>query len=112
MAEHEVSLRRACESVGLSRAGWYKPVRDHLEKDGAVIAALTAVTDQHRRWGFWKSYDRLRLDGHVWNHKRVYRVYCELGLNQKRHAKKRMYTRERQPLDTPFRRMLSGRWTS
>ena len=101
MAEHEVSLRRACESVGLSRAGWYKPVRDRLEKDAAVIAALTAVTDQHRRWGFWKSYDRLRLDGHEWNHKRVYRVYCGLGLNHKRRTKKRLPVRDRQPLDTP-----------
>jgi len=101
VAEHEVSLRRACESMGLSRAGWYKPAGNRLEKDAMVIAALTVVTDQHRRWGFWKSYDRLRLDGHAWNHKRVYRVYCELGLNHKRRTKKRLPVRERQPLDTP-----------
>jgi putative transposase len=101
VAEHEVSLCRACEAVGMSRAGWYKPPRDRLEKDNAVIAALTAVTDKHRRWGFWKSYDRLRLDGQPWNHKRVYRVYCQLGLNHKRRTKKRLPVRDRQPLDTP-----------
>lgn len=81
MAEHEVSLRRACEAVGMSRSGWYKSPRDRLERDGAVITALTAVTDEHRSWGFWKIYDRLRLDGHGWNRKRVYRLYCEEGLS-------------------------------
>lgn len=101
MAEHEVSLCRACAAVGMSRAGWYKPPQDRLAKDSAVIAALTTVTDKHRRWGFWKSYDRLRLDGQPWNHKRVHRVYCQLGLNHKRRTKKRLPPRDRQPLDTP-----------
>ena len=101
VAEHKVSLYRACQAVGMSRSGWYKTPQDRLERDGAVIMALTAVTDEHRRWGFWKSYDRLRLDGHPWNHKRVYRVYCQLGLNHKRRTKRRLPVRERQPLDTP-----------
>jgi putative transposase len=87
-------------AVGMSRAMWYRPVPDRLETGGDVIAALTTFTDEHRRWGFWKSYQRLRLDGHRWNHKRVYRVYCQLGLNHKRRTKKRIPTRCRQPLDT------------
>jgi putative transposase len=103
VAEHAVSVNRACQAAGMSRSGWYKSPQDRLEKDSAVIAALTTVTDEHRRWGFWKSYDRLRLDGHRWNHKRVYRVYCQLGLNHKRRTKKRLPLRDRQPLDTPSR---------
>jgi putative transposase len=39
-----------------------------------VVAALTALVEQHGRWGFWKCFARLRLDGSRWNHKRVYRV--------------------------------------
>jgi putative transposase len=101
VAECQLSVRRSCAAVGLSRAAWYKPPADRLEKDSDVIEALLAVTDAHRRWGFWMSYQRLRLDGHRWNHKRVYRVYCQLGLNQKRRTKKRVPVRERQPLDTP-----------
>jgi putative transposase len=101
VAEHEVSVGRACAAVGMSRSGWYKPSRDRLERDGAVIAALTTVTDEHRCWGFWKSYDRLRLDGQPWNHKRVYRVYCQLGLNHKRRTKRRLPVRDRQSMDTP-----------
>lgn len=108
MAEHEVSIGRACDAVGMSRASWYKPPRDRLARDKAVITALTTVTDEHRRWGFWKSYDRLRLDGHRWNHKRVHRVYCQLGLNHKRRTKRRLPVRDRQPLDTPS--MVNAVW--
>ena len=102
MAEHEVSIGRACEAVGMSRAAWYKPPQDHLARDKEVIEALTRITDENRRWGFWMSYDRLRFEGYPWNHKRVYRVYCELGLKHRRRTKKRLPARDRQPLDTPL----------
>ena len=87
--------------MGLSRAAWYRPPQERLERDGEVITALTKMTDEHRRWGFWKCYQRLRLDGQPWNHKRVYRVYCELGLNHKRRTKKRLPNRVRQPMEVP-----------
>lgn len=85
----------------MSRSSWYKPPVDRLERDQDVIEALTRVTEAHRRWGFWLSYKRLRYDGYKWNHKKVYRVYTELGLQHRRRAKKRLPSRERQPLDTP-----------
>ncbi len=99
MAESQLSIGRSCAAVGLSRAAWYRQPQDRLQRDNEVIAALTKVTDEHRRWGFWKCYQRLRLDGQPWNHKRVYRVYCELGLNHKRRTKKRLPSRVRQPLE-------------
>ncbi len=69
--------------------------------DAPVITALQAVLEQHGRWGFWKCFERLRALGHAWNHKRVYRVYCALGLNQVRRTKKRVPTREVVPLQAP-----------
>ena len=45
------------------------------------------------RWGFWKCFDRLRVEGRPWNHKHVHRVYCTLRLNLPR--------RVRQPLTAP-----------
>lgn len=100
MAEHKLSLRRACDAVGLSRACWYRPGSDALARDRELIDALMVLTDENRRWGFWKVYARLRLDGRRWNHKRVLRVYRQLHLNHKRRTKKRIPVRVRQPLET------------
>jgi putative transposase len=63
-----------------------------------VIAALTTLVATKSRWGFWKCYDRLRLDGYPWNHKRLWRVYCQLRLNLPRRTKKRLPVRLRHPL--------------
>jgi putative transposase len=63
-----------------------------------VIEALNAVVEKRPRWGFWKCYDRLRLDGHGWNHKRVYRVYKAMKLNLPRRTKRRLPQRVQQPM--------------
>lgn len=88
---------RACSSVRLSRAAYYRPVEE-CSRDGEIVAALNEIIAVELRWGFWKCYDRLRQLGKAWNHKRVYRVYCAMRLNQKRRTKKRLPTRERQSL--------------
>lgn len=42
---------------------------------------------------FKKLFQRLRRQGKIWNHKRVWRIYCSLNLNLKRKTKKRFPTR-------------------
>lgn len=73
-------MRKACVIVGLSRATFYKEAERAVTRDAEVIDALNAIVEVSPRWGFWKCFDRLRLDGRKWNHKRVWRVYCQLGL--------------------------------
>jgi putative transposase len=51
--------------------------------------------------GFWKFYDRLRLQGHIINHKRVYRLYKALGLRIKRKSRKRLPARVKEKLEVP-----------
>lgn len=98
---HQLSVGRSCGCVGLSRSAYYRAPVLGAEKDEEVIQALNELLDRHPRWGFWKSFKALRRKNPNWNHKRVYRVYCRLGLNLKRRAKRRIPQRLRQPLSVP-----------
>ena len=79
---HGVSIKRACEVARLPRATFYKPGRRCARGDLEVIGVLNGIVATECRWGFWKCFERLRQMGHRWNHKRVHRVYCALGLNR------------------------------
>lgn len=96
--EHVVTIVRACGLVKLSRTAWYRRSQVSTERDREVIEALNGIVERRPRWGFWKYFDRLRLDGGGWNHKRVHRVYCTLRLNLPRWTKRRVPKRFRQSL--------------
>jgi len=69
--------------------------------DSEMIEQLLLIAEHKPRWGFKKMYQYLRNQGHRWNHKRVRRVYCELGLNLRVKPKKRLPSREPKPLVQP-----------
>lgn len=100
-----LSIARACRLTRLSRRSWYRPdpSQHRLERDQPIIDALNAIVQDptRSRWGFWKCFYRLRLDGKLWNFKRVWRIYCALNLNQKRRTKKRLPERAPTPLAVP-----------
>jgi len=91
-------VQRACRGGGMGRATYYRPQVDWARWDASVIAALTTLVAEQSRGGFWKCADRLRNLGYPWNHKRLWRVYCQLRLNLPRRTKKRLPSRVRQPL--------------
>lgn len=94
-----LSLRKACHLLSLSRSVYHYQAKPN--KDEPVIEALLALVNRYPRFGFAKLFVVLRREGHPWNHKRVYRVYCQLGLNLKRRTKKRLPARTAQPLFVP-----------
>jgi putative transposase len=100
VAEHSLPVQRSCRHMGLSRAAYYKTTIDWAERDAEVVDQLNKVLDKKPRYGFWKSCKVIRRK-RPWNHKRIYRVYCGLGLNHKRRAKKRIPKRVKQPLLVP-----------
>ncbi|OCG61143.1 transposase [Gilliamella sp. Nev3-1] len=85
---HSVTIAMSCAIVGLSRCAYYYQAK--LQDDSAIVSVLNAITDRHLRWGFPKCFNRIRKLGYQWNHKRVYRVYCELKLNLRVKRKKRI----------------------
>lgn len=99
LIDHKISVVLSCEVTGISRtAYYYKPKRSD---DSELIDALHLMVEKHQRWGFPKCYKRLRAMGYAWNHKRVYRVYNKLKLNLRRKSKKRLPTRNPEPLAIP-----------
>jgi putative transposase len=103
--EFAVSQRRACRALGAARSS----VRYRAQ-------AVTARGDEPRlvelayarpRYGYRLLGDLLRQEGHVVNHKRVYRLYRERGLSlRRRRPKRRVLHRrpERVPLCAPRQR--------
>ena len=100
MEAHQAGERRACRILGLNRAGFRYQVKK--PDDDEIREQLRKLVERKPRWGFKKMYAYLRnQQGFGWNHKRVYRVYCEMKLNLRVKPKKRLPSREKKPLQQP-----------
>ena len=97
---HEVSINRACKLLKVSRSV-YSYVPNLALSDREIKRVLTALAEKHCRYGFKKMFQKTRQLGFQWNHKRVYRVYCELKLNLRKKPKKRLPSRIKVKLVQP-----------
>lgn len=102
---HEVSVNRACKLLNISRSVYrYEP---KLANDIEIKQMLKELAEKHRRYGFKKMFQKIRQRGYQWNHKRVYRVYCDMQLNLRRKPRKRLPLREKITLKQPRRMNVS-----
>lgn len=81
--------------TSLSLLTFYRKAQSWREKDSVVIDAIQAILAKSPQAGFWKCYYRLWFQGYLFNHKKIYHVYCRLGLNLKRRIKKLLLKREK-----------------
>ena len=97
--EHRLSERRSCKMVRLARSVFrYKP---KPKDDTEIVKALAELVENHSDLGFRKFFDMLRARGEPWNHKRVYRVYKAMKLNKRKKFKRRLPSRNPEPLEVP-----------
>lgn len=95
-----LSLNRSCKLVSISKTGYYhKPKKRY--QDAEIEVYLKLLARNHKRWGFDKMMLKAKADNKPWNHKRVYRIYCSLGLNIRIKPRKRIPKGEAKVLVQP-----------
>ena len=94
-----MSIRRACGLLGLERSSYYYELKS--ANDQELRKALRQLAFRHRRWGYETLTELLRREGWTDNHKRIYRVYREEGLQVRRRKRKRAARWRGERLETP-----------
>lgn len=98
-----MTITLACQAFGISES-CYRYQRKLSDENALIADWLIRLTDTHRNWGFGLCFLYLRnVRGHVWNHKRVYRIYRELELNLRIRPKRRMVREKPESLAIPER---------
>ncbi|MDX6029013.1 IS3 family transposase [Vibrio natriegens NBRC 15636 = ATCC 14048 = DSM 759] len=96
----QLSERRACLLVGIQRASLrYQPQANR--EDDKLQARIKELALERRRFGYRRIHRLLKREGFDVNHKRVYRLYCELGLTVSKRRRRKSQCVEREPLLLP-----------
>ena len=85
-----VSIALACRTFQISET-CYRYERKFDDENAEIADWLVRLTVNRKTWGFGLCFLYLRnVKGYEWNHKRVYRIYCELELNLRIRPRKRL----------------------
>ena len=83
-----LSQRRACRIIGQSRSSQrYNCTR--LPDEDEIVCEIVHLARDYGRYGYRRITAMLRLKGYTINHKRVYRIWRELGLKVPKKQPKR-----------------------
>ena len=104
---YQVSARRACGLLGLWESSLYYKHRGR--NDDELRTALNKYATANQGWGYRGLMDWLDRDGFTDNHKRVYRVYAEEGLQLGRRKRRHKSRYRGSKLDEPAG--LNKLWT-
>jgi putative transposase len=87
MATHQLSQRRACGLIRITRRGFRHPPAEDRNRE--LRQRLRALAEERRRWGCPMLYRVIRREGFAVNHKRVERLYREEGLSLRRRRRRK-----------------------
>ena len=107
MERHGLSQRHACRLVGMDRS----TVRYQGKRpdDAALRQRLRELAAERRRFGYRRLGWMLAREGHVMNHKRLYRLYREEKLMVRRRGRRKRAMGTRTPLLVPH--AINQRWS-
>jgi len=102
-----MSRQQACGLIGLSRSSYY--YQGDGSDDEALRKALKEKAVQKRRYGYRRLLVLLRREGWTDNHKRVFRVYQDEGLQVRRRKRKHAAKWRGEKLELPMG--MNQRWS-
>lgn len=86
--EHGISERKACQLVGVNRSTVRYKVQKH--DDSELNEKIRKIAYERKRFGYRRIHMLLKREGLKINHKKVYRLYRNMGLKvMKRGGRKR-----------------------
>ena len=96
-----VTIALACWAFGVSQTCYRYSPKPKPESE-RIEDLLIGLTKAHKTWGFGLCFLHLpNVKGHLWNHKRVYRIYRELELNLRIKPRKRLVREKPDELTVP-----------
>ncbi|MGO6891779.1 IS3-like element ISRle4 family transposase [Rhizobium johnstonii] len=107
MSHHEMSERRACKAIGFCRMTVrYETRRDN---DHELRERMKALAHERRRFGYRRIHVLLRREGHLVNHKRLFRLYREEKLTVRKRGGRKRAIGTRAPMLVPM--VANDRWS-
>ena len=98
-----MSERRACKAIGCCRMTMrYEASR---VDDAGLRQRMRAIAEVRRRFGYRRLHVLLKREGHLVNHKKLFRLYRE----RFRPGQRSVLTRPRPKIDIGVRANLAGR---
>jgi putative transposase len=106
--QYRVSERRACQVIQISRTSYrYQSIRDG---QAVLRMRINEIARVRVRYGYKRIHVLLQREGWLVNHKRVYRLYCEEGLNLRAKRPRRRRSAA-QRIQTPPATFFNESWS-
>jgi putative transposase len=106
-SQYKIARRRSCQLIRLNRSTYY--YQSNAKDDSALKIRLRDLAESRRRFGCRRLHVLLCREGWRVNHKRVERLYRELGLKWRTRWKRKRGSYVRVPLDPPTR--INEQWS-
>ena len=107
MNQHRMSERRACKAIGFCRMMIRYETRRSDDHD--LRERMKALAHERRRFGYRRLHVLLRREGHLVNHKRLFRLYREEKLTVRKRGGRKRAIGTRAPMLIPL--AANDRWS-